>query len=405
LSDISEAFFLPAIAKKNARLEDYFSVRQDLTSLASGLVSRIVSKSGPANENIMMVSVLHSGLYSEMESQGDWNGCRNLPLLDSSQLANQTGQNVLDRLAERQMADGGSPWPLSGLPLWMLCADRNEPVAETVRTVLETGAWFRLTFLPPSDGYDGDFPLVSQVTIPGLAILFQVLGAVPNMDHDKDLGYQDLGHFAAQGKLDAKLGDLFRESLGRYQIETRFQKTSYRSVAECFQEVAVHFQSGRHSLPDLLQTYAKVVADWAVKFVSDSQEKWLASKTVESKNTKEDKTESVSGPSRAFQSQWILSGEDSFGGLIANFAAATADFDYLSVSKHGCPNDSLDSVIGATIGFFHIDQLPSSLPWISGCQSPSILGNLTPGSAAHWRKLLLEMSDYRPPVMKLRVAV
>ena len=68
------------------------------------------------------------------------------------------------------------------------------------------------------------------------------------------------------------------------------------------------------------------------------------------------------------------------------------------------PHD-LPSVTAAICGLMHIDQMPVTIPWISGSELPRVLGRLTPGSPAHWRRVIMDMGDCRPPVMKLREAV
>jgi 1,6-anhydro-N-acetylmuramate kinase len=66
---------------------------------------------------------------------------------------------------------------------------------------------------------------------------------------------------------------------------------------------------------------------------------------------------------------------------------------------------SMDATLAAILGLMHVDQLPANIPALTGCQSPRILGRITPGRPANWRKVLLNMADYRPPAMKLRDAV
>ena len=66
---------------------------------------------------------------------------------------------------------------------------------------------------------------------------------------------------------------------------------------------------------------------------------------------------------------------------------------------------ALKAVLAGMQGFLFIDQMPSSLPWITGCHTPRILGRITKGRPVTWKQLLVEMADYRPPAMKLREAI
>lgn len=64
-----------------------------------------------------------------------------------------------------------------------------------------------------------------------------------------------------------------------------------------------------------------------------------------------------------------------------------------------------EALIAATLGLFHIDQLPANLPHLTGADSQRILGRLTPGRPTNWRQLIRAMSQYQPAPMKLKDAV
>ena len=75
----------------------------------------------------------------------------------------------------------------------------------------------------------------------------------------------------------------------------------------------------------------------------------------------------------------------------------TVDFGY---SKN-----SLDAVATAFLANAFVDQLPVSIPGLTGNLSPRILGSLTPGSLVNFRNFVLETSKVSPSIMKLRDAV
>ena len=91
--------------------------------------------------------------------------------------------------------------------------------------------------------------------------------------------------------------------------------------------------------------------------------------------------------------------------LLESLTAALPETVIVACQDHACPAWGCGPLIAGTHGFLHVDQVPSNLPWISGTEVPRILGILTPGAASRYRSLLIEMSDYRPPVMTLRDAV
>ena len=52
-----------------------------------------------------------------------------------------------------------------------------------------------------------------------------------------------------------------------------------------------------------------------------------------------------------------------------------------------------------------VDQLPVSIPEITGNTNPRVLGTLTPGSLVNFRNFVLEASKVSPAIMRLRDAV
>ncbi len=71
----------------------------------------------------------------------------------------------------------------------------------------------------------------------------------------------------------------------------------------------------------------------------------------------------------------------------------------------GINDDTLAGTVAAMLGILHIDQMQANLPWLTGATDQRVLGRLTPGTPSNWRLLVREMSDFRPPAMKLKDAV
>jgi 1,6-anhydro-N-acetylmuramate kinase len=69
---------------------------------------------------------------------------------------------------------------------------------------------------------------------------------------------------------------------------------------------------------------------------------------------------------------------------------------------------TVDSVRAAGVALLansFIDQLPMSIPELTGNPCPRVLGCLTPGSIVNFRRFVLETSKVTPTVMKLRDAI
>lgn len=75
------------------------------------------------------------------------------------------------------------------------------------------------------------------------------------------------------------------------------------------------------------------------------------------------------------------------------------------ISKTGCSNEFLPSVVTALLGLMHIDQMPANVPWITGASSQRTLGRITPGRPSNWRQFIRTMADCQPAAMKLKDAI
>lgn len=75
------------------------------------------------------------------------------------------------------------------------------------------------------------------------------------------------------------------------------------------------------------------------------------------------------------------------------------------LEQMGYQDQSLDAVATAFLANAFVDQLPVSLPFLTGNQNPRVLGSMTPGSLVNFRRFVLETSKVTPAIMKLRDAI
>lgn len=75
------------------------------------------------------------------------------------------------------------------------------------------------------------------------------------------------------------------------------------------------------------------------------------------------------------------------------------------IEVFGFSSGSIDAAATAFLGNSFIDQLPASIPGITGNGNPRVLGSLTPGSLVNFRQCILEASKVSPSIMKLRDAI
>jgi hypothetical protein len=229
----------------------------------------------------------------------------------------------------------------------LLWADRRSPTAFEHRLVLEWNAQLEMTWLPPSDGLDATYPAIEQQAIDWSTQASESNAPTDSTD-STDSAVRDssvkLSHDAAE-PLDLDPGDADLSPV-------------VNQVLEQIQRWQTPRRDGLPTLPPAHKLRIIVAGD-----------------------------------------------EPGSQRLLESLTAALPETVIVACQDHACPAWGCGPLIAGTHGFLHVDQVPSNLPWISGTEVPRILGILTPGAASRYRSLLIEMSDYRPPVMTLRDAV
>lgn len=319
----------------------YLSLREDITQLVAQVVQGLLSQAGQASDRVLAVAFHHSGLCIAPPGQS---ACT-LPLIDAAALALQTGLNVLDQFPLKDRLEGGRGWPISALPLWLLWADRRSPTAFEHRLVLEWNTQLEMTWLPPSDGLDATYPAIEQQAIDGSTDTAERNATTDSPPNNPSVNPSvNPSHDAAE-PLDLDPSD-----------------TDLTPVVNQVLQQIQRWQRPRHDgLPALPPAHKLRII--------------------------------VAGDERGSQR------------LLESLAVALPETVIVACQDHACPAWGCGPLIAGTHGFLHVDQVPANLPWISGTEVPRILGILTPGAASRYRSLLIEMSDYRPPVMTLRDAV
>lgn len=334
------------------------AIQSDLSLLAERLLQQLMCAAGQASDQILAACLLDPGVRVAREHSR-----RIYPLLDAEAISFGTGMNVIDQLPSKDLLAGGQGWPLSAIPLWMMWGDRRHPVATETRLIVELNPNLVATRLPPSDGLDSEFPEIQQVWVPGL----NAVATTPAPDANPA----------------DNTGPVSRETTS--ETVQRWWNWLYPAV------VPMQFdrQTELHSVAKKIRTdrdgycrHRPILSLWlrAIEtLLQDSPEQGALIVVLA-------------------QPPWEARLQAALREHFPQHQVRSAgDFD-CSVPHHG-------SLIAATHGFLHIDQMPCNLPWITGTDIPRILGRMIPGTPSRYRNLLVEMSDYRPPVMKLRDAV
>lgn len=365
----SKSLAISASAHTNKRrtsaltIQDLLAAQTDLADWLSHLVNSWARQSGSSDEELLCIAVHDSGwCWPDFDGAIRW-----ISPIDAPHLAERCGWPVLCDFRASDVAAGGRGDPLDPLPHWFLLADRNERVAQSCRITARLDRESHLLYLPASDGLDAQHPMIQRVSLEAwsetIATLARVMPGRPHLEQ--------LGTLAVQGKVIP-------------QLRTWLEQFKSGSTIETLEEAAGRLQV---STADV----ARTALDWLVD--------QIAMLALRSKNEAE-ATDRV-----------IVIGAGATAGYLkhAMSRVSIAGSEPLSISsleeQASWDSRHWDATLTATLGFMHVDQQPTSLPWLTGADVPRLHGRLVPGHLAPWRRLLVEMADFRPPPMKLREAV
>lgn len=344
----------------DVRLSDAIGAAADLADWMADRAIELVNRSGDDDDDLLAVCVHDDGWRIP-----DFDGApRYVPRVAAERLAERSGWPVIGQLRDADVAAGGRGDPLDPLPLWFLLADRSERTAESGRLVVRLGSRADLIYLPPSDGLDAEHPAIEQGRLDAWERALDGLGRV-GID-----ARHHLGATAVQGRVRGELDDWFSavDASRSERSRTRYEQAAGAAGV---------------SVPDMARTAIG----------------WLVERTAAFASRRRDEAAPLD--------RILLVGEAGSDGLLQQLLRQRLPSVRIEALETSTPwrSETLDGTIAALLGFLHVDQQPASLPWLTGADVPRLHGRLVPGHLASWRRLLVEMADFRPPPMRLRDAV
>ena len=362
-----------AVADPEYRMREFSQLRVDLTrTLATG-INPLAAVSG-VNANMLMGACIDEpGIWvADYDGHLTWQS-----FCQPEILAEVTGLTVVDALPSRDLAAGGRGGPLGPLPAWLIFADRNSPIAEQPRVLLNFDRWMELTWLPESDGLDDELPEIRyEKTLGGRfeQLLSQALGEQLTSVNDV---IQDDPPPSRAHTLNPVLQSLFDDFASQHDIKRLPENAGI--LDDLVEAIVACVRSEGLSTQEVSQA----LTDSVLKSLESLLERCPSSSKI----------------------SWIMAGKLRSNSRLANALQQRFDIDWWDGTRINFTPQDLPSVTAAICGLMHIDQMPVTIPWLSGSELPRVLGRLTPGSPAHWRRVIMDMGDCRPPVMKLREAV
>ena len=357
------------------------SITNDLAGLQAHAISLLLSGSVKVLENVLAVAVTDPGIwFTEFDGVAVYQS-----LCDPQRLAELTGLSVIDAFPARDVAGGGNGGPLSLLPYWLMFSDRSQPAAEVNRALLNFDSIGELVLLPASDGFDAELPAFAYRSIVGNGFLSQLMERYS----DQSFPHDPTGDEAATGKCDDKiLGILQRHLTIPFALGDRDRIRHDRSQqSRLVSSIVDDLKSLDFSHNDLLCT----INHYLSKLIVRQLKRWNK-RLVHSNNRP--------------ITELVLAGTATDNLFLQNLIRdRIPSIEFKESEDFEIARNDLGLATAGLLGLMHIDQFPANVPAITGTMNPRILGRLTPGSPSNWRHLITEMTDYRPPAMKLRDAV
>jgi 1,6-anhydro-N-acetylmuramate kinase len=351
-------------------IDELAAVRNDLALVVVAAVRQAILISGGNEKKLLGVCIDDPGIWlRDFDGAATWE-----PLVAAVPVAEQTGLSVVDGLPLRDLAGAGMGWPLGPLAWWLMFADRRTPVADTGRILVRWKNRCEFAWLPESDGLDNEFPEIRTATLPGTdfeAAFLERCGRPGLEPSERD-------RLGAQGRVDVALARFW---LDHFSAEWSRAHPANPEMERALVERSIAMMNSQ-PLPvhDVIRTFSHCIAHELGRFA----EKF----------------------SRRNPNVGLVGGGDLAGhGLLVSEITRQTGMPWCDFSEINWTAAALDAATAGVLGLLHFDQMPVTVPWLTGTGLPRVAGRLTPGNPASFRRLIMEMGDARPPVMKLREAV
>ncbi len=332
---------------------DLRAVQSDLATAQVGLAEELLGHAGKYVDRILFVATADPGLHLQEDEANRYY----MPIGDPELLVEATGISVIDAFPVRDISAGGSGQGLQAFPAWLLFADRSPRTACRNRLLFLFGEQTKVYFLPASDGLDAQQPDIKMVRGPGLGALRDVI-----QDDSSRFVDMELQPLERTDRDDDQLSRLVRE--GASEALQEALDAGDMTITDCVQSLAAAVTNG--------------ISDQIIDLVGDG-----------------------GGPPEIV----VDSPPELLATIMHYLRQRWSQAEFFCNCFDDESTGNLNAILSATLGMMTVDQLPASIPDITGARTKRILGRFTPGTPSNWRQLLREMADYQPSAMRLRDAI
>lgn len=378
-------------------MQQFASEMADVQSQAIEIAKR---HAGKYVDRILAVGLTDPGMWME-----DFDGRQmTVPLSDPQRVADLTGLTTVDHFPANDLLAGGRGKPLDALPLWIAIADRSSTVAREHRMVIRCGDVCTGYLVPASDGLDAELPKLQRVTAPGERLIRCISqsrnGSFPSSNPGRPTGLN--------ARLTSKIGDQWNEITG--QRGTSREEEAVQSLANHETKLAswIIQQMDDEGGATARDVWITATIAWIAGALRQQGEA-IAAKLNAANLVLHDSGTHAAAPTpplrRAINQTWLIGSSP-----VAKEIQRLSDKDKLlpgivSQTDSGIDASNVLAAEAALLGVLNIDQMQANIPWLTGAVEPRLLGRLTPGCPSNWRNLIRDMSDFRPPAMKLKDAI
>lgn len=271
-------------------------------------------------------------------------------------VAERTGVTTVSHFRSRDVAAGGRGSPLLPLADWLLLRDPLK-----TRLAVHLGALIKLTYLPAA-GQPED--VVAFDVGPCGALLDALTHHLTAGQHPFDPG----GRFAVQG---VRLNALMRRWTGHPFLARRPPKSVAHEFGEPFLQESLD---------------AAVRQDWTVRDMLCTATHFVATALA-------DAVRQFLPADPPIAELWASGGAVKNGFLLRLVqeqfpATAVSSTDKLEIHPQ-----AKRALLFAALAILNLDGVPANLPTLTGASGPRLLGTLTPGSPANWRRCIAYLSQ------------
>ncbi|HMO92572.1 MAG TPA: anhydro-N-acetylmuramic acid kinase, partial [Pirellulaceae bacterium] len=347
------------LANQDVTVATLRQIQTDLGEVLALATQQVISLSGKAKSQLLVLGIADPGIWvREFDGRATY-----FSVVDPESVAAKTGLTVIDAFPAKDIAFGGRGDPIDALALWLMFADRNPRVSLFSQVVIWVNATCRMFFLPASDGLDDEFPKIDYCELQ--------LG----QDLKKALDSDEVNPILRQAIIRQENVDVARQdpsSLERWQVD----------------------------LNDLVCSIRQQLIKWNVPLsqVASDADVSAATDAIRLEQTRGSATPVIRVFANAGLQELIcgalhLSCHD----VPDKSQAMERNDNALRIGPSTLHARSLAATIPAIMSVMCMDQIPSSIPALTGIEIPRPLGRITPGTPTNWRQVVISMADYQPP--------